>query len=325
MSWCMWWISSKLWWIAWSVVNFLNVYGEFYCQFTTIWLKIHHNIKNLWWISTFFTETHHNFLNSSFNNEILFKFKVKLTMRLAKFYLKLSRLWFFKIWMNFYSQACFQLTKLWNSLNFETHQTVKLTKLPISRFKFFLHPSISLSCSHPNPNLFFSLPFFSFPPVAKSFYLRNISRNLWAQKKGRRVASDTHCKQQRCICDKNLPQQKPIPAFSTTNSGFFLALGRTLPFAYRVASFSPSRRRWRLFWRLPGERRSGRVLGQAEKFKLKVSERRRNFTATHHIVAFIFYGWYELAELLQGVSDDLLVVGLRRPDALEIEFIQTLC
>lgn len=47
-------------------------------------------------------------------------------------------------------------------------------------------------------------------------------------------------------------------------------------------------------------------------------------SAIYHIVAFILDVGNHLAELLQTVDDHLLVVRLRRADALEIELVQTL-
>lgn len=74
----------------------------------------------------------------------------------------------------------------------------------------------------------------------------------------------------------HLPQRKPTPAFSTTDSGFFPALGKTSPSACRVVFSSPSRRRSRLSWTPQGERRSGRGLGRAKKCGLEVTEILRN-------------------------------------------------
>lgn len=45
---------------------------------------------------------------------------------------------------------------------------------------------------------------------------------------------------------------------------------------------------------------------------------------THHIIAFFFDRRYELTKLLKAICYHLLIVGLRRADALEVEFIETL-
>lgn len=45
---------------------------------------------------------------------------------------------------------------------------------------------------------------------------------------------------------------------------------------------------------------------------------------THHIVAFVLDVGDHAAELFQAVHDHLLVVRLRRADALEVELLQAL-
>lgn len=62
-----------------------------------------------------------------------------------------------------------------------------------------------------------------------------------------------------------VPQQKPSPASSKTDSESSLGLDKTLPSFCRAASSSPSHLRWHLFESPPAEQQFGHVLGQAKK------------------------------------------------------------
>lgn len=157
---------------------------------------------------------------------------------------------------------------------------------------------------------------FFFPPVDSNLFIDKTSRNFMhctkkREQKGRRDANVAF----------NYLNENRLRLFRRQIQDFLLRLAefrRSFVVLFFLLLYAADRVFAKSF-----QGNDNLVVGSVElkQAKFKTRNLQKFLPQIHHIVTFIFYGGNELAELLQAVGYHLLIVGLRRANALEVEFI----